>query len=459
MKSDNRRFLRRSALVVAIAGISGPASAAFFQIAENSPSGLGNAFAGGAAAAEDASTVWYNPAGMTRLKSQQFVIGGHFIDPSFKATINSASAVSGQPISGGGGDAGQSAVIPNFYYALPLSNDFSLGMGVNAPFGLKTEYDTTWAGRYHALTSDIKTINFNLAGAYKINETLSAGAGINYQTLKAELSQAVDFATLCTVAAGGAFSAACGGTAGFTPNGNPNDGKAKVTADSTALGYNLGLTAQLQDNFRVGAAYRSKMKHTLSGTFDITVPGNVPGALTGATGLANSDAKADVTLPSTLSLSAHLQVDSQWTLMADITRTNWSALRELRIRFPNSIQADSVVTLNLSDAYRFAIGTTYKPNSSWVIRGGVALDQSPVTSDLDRTPRLPDSDRTWYTVGAGLQVTPALSFDFGYAYIKLDSSRVNKTASPTNENFLRGNLNASYQGSVQVLSAQGRWVF
>ena len=458
MKSDNRCFLRRSALVVAIAGISAPASAAFFQIAENSASGIGNAFAGGAAAAEDASTVWYNPAAMTRFKRPEFVFAGHFIDPSFKATVNSASAVTTVPISGGGGEAGQSAAVPNIYYTQPLGSSFSVGAGLNAPFGLATEYNSTWAGRYHALRSDIKTVNLNLAGAYKISDTLSAGAGVNYQMLDAELGQAVDFATLCTVAAGGAFSAACGAGATFNPNTNPNDGKAKVTADSTAVGYNLGLMAQVQDNFRVGVAYRSKMKHSLSGNFDITTPANVPGALTAATGLVNSGAKADVVLPATLSFSAYLQLDGQWALMTDITRTNWSALPELRIKF-DSGQADSVVTLNLIDTYRFSVGATYKANNSWVFRGGIAQDQSPTTSAADRTPRLPDSDRTWYTVGAGLQATPALSFDFGYAYIKLDSSSVNKTAAPGTENFLRGNLNASYTGTVQVLSAQARWVF
>ncbi len=457
-----RSGMKKAALSLAVAGafagISAPASAAFFQIAENSASGIGNAFAGGAAVAEDASTVWYNPAGMTRLKNQQFVFAGHFIDPSFKATVNSASAITGSPISGGGGDAGESRLVPNIYYTRPISSDFSIGAGINAPFGLATEYDSTWAGRYHALRSDIKAVNYNFSGAYKINDVLSGGAGINYQTLKAELSQAVDFATLCTVAAGGAFSGTCGAVAGFNPNTNHNDGNAKVTADSNAWGYNLGVLAQLDNNFRVGAAYRSKTKQSLSGNFDITAPGNVPGALTNATGLVNSGAKADITLPATLSLSAYLQLDSQWALMADITRTNWSALPELRIKF-DSGQPDSVVTLNLKDSYRYSVGATYKLNSSWVLRGGVALDQSPVTSPADRTPRLPDADRTWFSLGAGFQASPALNFDFGYVYIKVDDSQIRKTATATNENFLRGNLSVDYTGSVQVLSAQARWMF
>ena len=118
------------------------------------------------------------------------------------------------------------------------------------------------------------------------------------------------------------------------------------------------------------------------------------------------------------------------------------------------------MTLNLKDVYRYALGATYKPNGSWVLRAGVALDRSPVTSPSDRTPRLPDSDRTWIAVGAGLQASPTLSLDFGYAYIKLDDSKVTKTAGGVgSENFSRGNLSVDYRGSVQIFSAQARWVF
>jgi long-chain fatty acid transport protein len=458
MKSRTCCFLRRSALFLAVAGISAPASAAFFQIAENSGSGLGNAFAGGAASAEDASTVWYNPAGMTRLSGPQFVIAGHYINPSFKATVNNASAVTGIPISGGGGEAGQSELVPNLYYTRPITSDFSIGAGINAPFGLSTEYDSTWAGRYHALRSEIKTVNVNFAGAYKLNDVVSAGAGINYQKLDAKLGQAVDFATICTggLALGIPGAGACGITAGFRPDTNPNDGNAKVTADSNAWGYNLGFLAQLDNNFRVGAAYRSKVKHSLSGNFDITTPANAA-TFASAAGLVNQGAKADIVLPATLSLSAYLQVDSQWALMADITRTNWSALPELRIKFDS--QQDSVITLNLIDTYRVSVGATYKPNSSWILRGGVALDQSPTTSASDRTPRLPDADRTWFSLGAGFQASPSLNFDFAYVLIKLDNSQIRKTATPTNENAARGNLSADYTGSVQILSAQATYRF
>jgi len=471
MRFRASQVFSRSVLAVAIAGIGTPASAAFFQLAENSGSGLGNAFAGGAAIAEDASTVWYNPAGMTRLSGQQFVFAGHFINPSFKAnvvsaTTNNFTALAGPPslpISGGGGDAGESAIVPNIYYTRPITNDFSIGAGINAPFGLATEYDSTWAGRYHALRSEIKTVNVNFAGAYKLDNVLSVGAGINYQRLDAELTQAVDFATICTVSGGGVFNGACGIGAGFVHPATPNDGSAKVTADSDAWGYNLGLLAQLPNDTRAGIAYRSSVTHKLKGDFDITAPANVPAPLLAGGGLVDSTLKADVTLPSTLSLSLFQQLGSEWSLMADVTRTNWSSLPELRIQFDQAAgaakQGDSVVTLNLKNVYRYSIGATYKPGGAWTFRGGIALDQSPVTNNADNTPRLPDADRTWYALGAGMQASPALSFDVSYVYITANDPKVRKTASLTNENVSRGNLSVDYTGTVQVLSAQARWAF
>lgn len=452
----------RRALIAALAVVSTSASAAFFQIAEQSASGLGNAFAGGSAIAEDASTVWYNPAGMTRLPGPQLIVGGSYLRPSFTANVLSASTVVGLPIGGGGGDAGSAAFVPNLYATYPVSTRFSLGAAVNAPFGLVTDYPNSWAGRYYALRSDIKTINVNLAGAYKVDDSLSVGLGVNHQTLDAELTQAVDFFTLC--GAGALLSipgaAACSAGGGFSQPNNPNDGNAKITAHGDAWGYNAGILARL-GAMRVGAAYRSQMKYKLNGDFDMSAPANVPGALLTNSNflLVDSPAHAAVTLPSTLSLSAVYDSKGPWTLMADVTRTNWSVLPELRIKF-DSGQTDQVVSLNLKDVYRYSVGATYRVSDSWLLRAGVALDRSPVTSPSDRTPRLPDSDRRWLSAGIGLQASQNVYFDFGYTYVRLTDSSVQKTDGGVGtENAFRGNLSANYTGSVQIFSAQARWSF
>lgn len=449
---------RKSRLVLAVAAtfataLAGNAHAAFFQLAENSPSGLGNAFAGGAASAEDAATVWYNPAGMTRLAGGQVVGGLHYIKPSIKFSNGTASTAApiNAPISGGnGGDAGEDAFVPNVYYSQQLSERWFVGIGINAPFGLATDYDDGWMGRYHADRSEIMTVNINPAVAYKFNEQFSVGLGINYQKMEASLSQAVDFGTICTA---GGFGGVCGPATG-------NDGYAKVDADDDAWGYNLGFLWQPSAQTRAGVAYRSAMKYRLTGTFDITAPANVPGALLSARGLVDSGAAAEVELPATLSVSAYHQFGQQWAIMGDITRTFWSNLPELRIDF-DSNQADSVVTLGLKDVNRYSLGVNFMPGA-WTFRAGIAFDETPTPSAELRTARLPDGDRLWLSFGGGYKFTQALSVDVGYTYIKVDEVSINKQAAPftsPNEDTARGNLRGDYKANTNILSAQLSWKF
>lgn len=443
-----------AAVITAIA--SGGAHAAFFQIAENSPAGMGNAFAGGAAIAEDASTVWYNPAGLARLSGSQFVAGGYYIKPSLefdKISANRAAAIGGGAISGGnGGDAGEAALVPNFYYSRQINDRLSFGVGINAPYGLATDYEDDWVGRYHANRSEIMTVNVNPALAYKISDQFSVGGGINYQKLDATLTQAVDYGSICLLAGS---PPGCGATPGA------NDGAATVEADDDAWGFNVGGLWQLSDATRLGLAYRSRMKYGLDGSFDVTAP-NATAAAVGASptfGLVDSGVRANITLPETISLSLYQMLTPTWALMADVTRTRWSRLPELRIDF-DSGQADSVVTLDLKDANRYSVGATYIPGGNWSYRFGVALDQTPTPDEVARTPRLPDEDRLWVAFGAEYKPNDTMSFDISYVYIKVDDAAINKSAgAPGNENFLRGSLVGSYEANTQILGAQLNWKF
>lgn len=450
-----RRALASLSVALMLAGVCAPASAAFFQLQENSVSGLGNAFSGGSASAEDASTVWYNPAGMTRLSGSQLAVAGHFIKPSLEFSKTSANLnpnLSGGPISGGnGGNAGESAFLPNIYFTKQLSEQLYLGFGLNAPFGLATDYDDNWVGRYYADRSEIKTVNFNAALGYKVSQEFSVGGGINYQKIDAKLTQAIDYGSICALAGVGACAAP-----------GANDGHADVTADDATWGFNLGFLWQPLDTTRMGLAYRSKMKYTLKGNSDVTAPSPTAAAV-GASApfnIADAGVKANVTLPATLSLSGLHKLSPEWTLTADVTRTYWSDLPELRIDF-DSAQKDSVVTLNLKDVNRYSVGATYAPGGAWTYRAGIALDKSPSTSESERTPRLPDADRTWFAFGANYKSSETMTFDFGYVYIKVDDANINKkdTSLGTDENFLRGSLVGSYKYSVHILSAQANWKF
>ncbi len=149
--------------MVALALGAGQVSAAGFALQENSGSGLGNAYAGGAASAEDAATLWSNVAGMSRIKTNQLVGAVNLIEPSFKFSNGTSLPAAQQPLGGNGGDAGSLNVVPNLYLVVPINKQWTFGLGVNAPFGLVDEYDNGWIGRYQALKSDIKTININPA--------------------------------------------------------------------------------------------------------------------------------------------------------------------------------------------------------------------------------------------------------------------------------------------------------
>ncbi len=446
-----------SLIAVPLAAFSGPALGAFFQLAENNVSGLGNAYAGGAAIAEDASTMWYNPAGLTLLSGPQLLVGGHFVSPSFKFNKTRATTVLGSPISGGnGGDASESALIPNVYYSQPFNDRLTFGIGVNAPYGLTTDYDDDWVGRYHADRSGVKTININPSLGYRFSDQFSGGLGVSVQYVEAELSQAVDLGTICAASQPSATCAALG----LAPQ--QDDAKSSVTADDVSYGYNFGLMWQPVPTTRVGFAYRSTLKHKIKGNSDITTSdaGQAVFAANPAVNIVDTGARADVTLPATVALSVVQELGPEWTFMADATQTRWSQLQELRIKF-DSGQADVVTTLNLENVYRYSLGTTYAPGGNWVYRAGVALDQTPTPNPEVRTPRLPDADRTWLALGVGYRPSANFNIDFGYAYLMMDSASINRTtgASPTGENFFRGNLIGEYDAKIHILSAQANRKF
>lgn len=429
------------------------AHAAFFQLAENSPAGLGNAFAGGAAIAEDASTVWYNPAGLARLSGTQLVAGVHAINPSLEFSKSSATTILGSTLTGGnGGDAGESAVVPNLYLSHRIDEQMVFGLGINVPFGLATDYQDNWVGRYYADRSDIKTVNINPALSYRASDQISLGFGINYQKIEAELGQWADLGTICALKAPGSCAAL-----GLVPQ--QSDAKVVVKADDQSYGYNLGFLWEQSKETRIGLAYRSAIKHKLTGLVDVTTysAGQALFASNPLLNLVDGGAHAYVTLPATLSISGYIQPTSQWALMGDITRTYWSELPELRIYFDGGA-ADSVVTLNLKDVYRYSLGANYSPSGSWTYRAGIALDQTPSPNDAVRTPRLPDANRKWFSLGAGYKSSDQLKVDFALTHIKVDDATIAKNALDS-ENNVRGNLYGKYTNSINILSAQLNWLF
>ena len=433
------------------------ADASGFYLIDQSVSNMGTAYAGGAAMAEDVGTIYFNPAGLTRLQQGQFIGGLNFIltPESEYHDRGSTHLLLGQGVLGSdeGGNGGVSGLVPNFYVSKPLSDSLAFGLGVNAPFGLATEYNQDWIGRYHAVKSELKTININPALAFKVNERMSLGFGINYQYIEAEISNAIDIGTLNALPAaaggfGGSFNAL-----GLLPAAS--DGFVTLDGDDWSWGYNVGVLFEQSDKTRFGFSYRSKVSHSLQGDADFTIPGG--GVIEAGTGLfGDAGVRSSVALPAIASASVWHALDSNWTLMADISWTEWSNIYELRFDF-DSAQPDGVTSYQWRNTRRYAIGASYTSTGELSYRAGIAFDETPIPNPQLRNPRLPGEDRTWVAVGLGYRFSSQLSLDVAYAHLFAKGPVIQKTA--TGEDALLGGLNGTYEASGNTISLQFKWDF
>jgi long-chain fatty acid transport protein len=435
----------------ALAGISGGAAASAFQLMEQNASGLGNAYAGQSASAQDASTIFFNPAGMTKLPGKNAVGAINAIKPGAEFTNTSSTLAPLQPSLGGnGGDAGDWALVPNTYFSWQLTPQLFVGFGLNAPYGLKTEYDPSWAGRFHAIESEVKTINVNPSVAYKVSDTLSIGAGINWQRADATLSNAVNYSAAAFGAGGAGLLAAIGGPG--------VEGVGTVKGHDDTWGYNFGVMFDLSPSTRIGAAYRSAMNYTIKGDATFT---SRPALLAG--GIPDGPVTADVKLPATASIAVFHRLNPKWDVLADLSWTGWDSIQTLNI-VRTSGPLLTTTPLNWSDTWRVGVGANYHHDGAWTFRFGVAYDESPVP-DADRTPRIPDQDRTWLAVGAQFRVSKQLAIDVGYTHIFVKEASVNlcnaaQAASNPRACAGKNNLVGSYDDNkVDIISAQVRYAF
>ena len=434
-----------------------PLQAGGFAVTAKGNSGLGNAYAGGAAVAEDAATVYWNPAGMTRLPGHNGAASLVVVNPSYEfqsaQTATNALGLPIEPVGANGGDAGQALWLPNIFYSHSFSDRLKVGIDVVVPFSLDTEYDSLWTGRYYAVKSELQTYDINPAIAYRIGERWSLGAGISAQYLDAELTHAVDFGLINALDLSNMFP--------LIPSTPTSDGSVAVTGDDWGYGFNLGVLFELSENSRFGLTYRSKVEHTIDGRAGFTYPAAAPGVGT-ASGLVNQNVRVDIDLPATASLSGYHQI-GQWAIMGDVTWTQWSTLDALRIDYANPGVADDVTTLQWDDTLRFSVGVTWFYDDEWTWRAGLAFDQSPVSSSALQTPAIPDEDSFWLSLGGIWKFAENWGLDFGGAYIWVtDDPGINKTTPTppaTNENTFRGNLEGSYDAAAYVLGVQINWNF
>ncbi|MFO0519804.1 MAG: OmpP1/FadL family transporter [bacterium] len=427
MKQATRSALVGVASAMSLALAAGEAAAAGFALITQSASGMGNAFAGAAALGDDATTVFFNPAGMTRLDRTEVVVGGSavYVQASFSGSSTRPVAMGGGTNTGSqGGEPGSVTIVPSLYVVMPLDTRTSVGLGVGVPFGLQTEYDSTWLGRYQGVKSALHSININPSVAYKLTDTLSVGVGLNYQRIDVELTNAVVL-------------------------GAGSEGRVRLTANDASWGWNAGLLWQVTPATRIGASYRSGIRHDTNGSATTTtLVGTVVSAASGA-------ARASAALPSMSSLSVVQQISPALGLLADVTFTQWANIQQIAVVNPDTGNNRDILAFDFENSWRYSVGAHYRLSPTWMLRTGIAYDMTPVKDARHRTVRLPDADRTWLSFGARWTLSPTSAIDMAYSHLLLADVDVN---------FTRGQLSAPtttsstvtgrYTGSVNILSLQ-----
>lgn len=415
----------KTALAVAVGALSSQAMAAGFALNEQSISGMGTSFAGRSSSADDATTLFGNPAGMSRLKREEVSFGMAAIHA--KTDIKNTSAASPQipalggarlPVNGSNdGDMVPFTAVPMGYYVKPIDDKWAVGVGVYVPFGLISDYESGFQGRYHGDYSEVRVITVQPTVSYRFNDKLSIGFGPTINRIDGELQSATF-------------------TGGI-------DGRVKVTGDDTAVGFNAGILYEFTPHTRMGLTYHSKVDYTLEGDTELKEGFNLS-PLGG-----KYDASLDLTTPESIDLSVTHELNDQWTLYAGAMLTRWSRFEAIVIEnegIPTSPLNPIIEEQDWHDTWSYALGAAYKLNREWTLRTGLAFDQSP-TNNEHRSPRIPSGDRTAVSFGLAWNPTDDVTVDLAYSYLWEEDTKVRRNSRT------RGVYNADYENRAHGFGA------
>jgi long-chain fatty acid transport protein len=430
--------LKKGCLLGAVSGtallcaltLGGTAHASGFQLREVSGSLQGSSFAGMSTGSDDASQIFYNPANAADFDHSTYSVGGTLVMPNSRLTHSSATKstlTNAANVSRDGyGDMAQDAFVPNAHAVWKLSDQMNLGISITSPWGLVTDYDGDFAGRFFGTTSSIKTTNVKPVLAYRFENGLSVGAGPQLQYMNARLAKAVGFGS--------------------------GEGNSDVTGDDLAAGWTAGVNWEVVPGTRIGASYVSEIKHHLKGDIKFDSAAE-------AGGYVDQSAKADVTTPEFVTFGIAQDIGEKWTVMADGQWTNWNSLGTLTFNYGGDINTNFAGNQNsTSDTYNWgsswfaSLGTKYKYDENWTFRGGVAYDQTPI-SDRYRNVRIPDSNRYWVSLGATYKVADWADVSLGYTHIFAHAAKVNVSQTSV------GSFSGNYESKVDIIALQAKFAF
>ena len=432
-------------LMTAALMLPGVGAATGLTVWEQSASAAARGLAGAAAIADDASTVFYNPAGMTRLPKNEIVIalGTVFMRSDFE-NARGLDAV-GTPLRGAADIPNATLYVPSAFGVWAASPNLRVGAGLTSPFGQTVKYNEGWLGRYFSTKTALKTINVSGTVAWRVSPALSVGGGLDYQTANATRRAAIDFGSACFGAIGPAACVA----SGLLPQ--TQDGSITLDASSRTWGYNLGILIEPHQGFRFGAAYRSRMNHDLSGTANFSVPA-AAAFLTAGGAFRSTGSSAQITLPESVSLGIATDLLPNFTLLAGLIWTRSSRFDNLVIRFDNPAEPTLIEPQNWKNNYRASLGFDYRSSKALSMHGGVAFDQSPVPADF-RNLTVPDSDRLSLNTGFTWKTGDSMSLTVSYTHTR-DRDAPIAQVSPT-----AGVFTGTHKRHSNVLGLQAGWRF
>ncbi|MEZ8917931.1 outer membrane protein transport protein [Vibrio lentus] len=423
------KTLLSAAVAVGLLSTSTVTQAAGFQLAEYSATGLGRAYAGEAAMAGGADAQWRNPAMLTYLEGTQVSVGAIYVDPNID--IDGTSTTRQSTTASNSSDFAHSAVIPNFYVSHKYNDKFALGFAAGTNYGMETDLGKDFGGANHGNEASVTTMELNLNAAYQVLETVSIGGGVRY------------------IMAEGSFGAV---SAASIPQIGVSKGDALkyMEGDDTAWGWQVGTAWQINENNRLGFTYKSEV--------DLTLTGHANGHGFNFGQPNKKDAGSmDLALPATAELASFHQLTEKVAVHASINWTNWSSFKELVADFPT--ESVSIKEENWEDNYRFAIGTTYQMTPKLALRSGIAYDTSAV-SEEHRTATIPETDRTWLSIGAGYQWSEQLTLDAGFTYILAKDAKMHETDPGFGgADMFGGSFEGEVTGSIWLVGIQANYRF
>jgi long-chain fatty acid transport protein len=412
MKRRAKRNLGAVLSMSALA-VAGNAMAGGFYIQEQSAAGVGRAQAGNVVAADDASTIYFNPAGLTELEGIQTASGIDLIVPSASLSDNgtvdhSLGASLGNPSSHGysapggnsGGNPGSATPIPDFYLSAQIPDTpLTLGFGVTAPFGFASKFAQGFFGRYDSIDSFVETIDFAPTIAWKVNDWLSLGAGLDEQYAYVKLRNALPDPLSLT---------------GPSPS---TDGRLTLSGHTWTTGFNVGILLKPTPDTKIGLTYREGITHNIKGSLTIS---GLSGLLKGQNEQVSGDAALD--LPDIMSAGISQKITPELTLLGEFDYYTWSNFQEIDIHAGGGL-GQLITPEGYRDTFSVAVGGEYQLTPELKLRGGLKYDQTP-TTDIDRDTRVPDGDRVWLAGGVHYKLTENLGLDGGYAHIFVTDSNI-----------------------------------